>query len=101
MANRVKSLPMPTLEPAKNFVPHCRTRIEPALTAAMTGQDASRLVPYTLNALAADSAGLLDAIGVEKADVLGVSMGGLIAHDPRFHATFTGLRDWALSEGGR
>ena len=29
------------------------------------------------------------------------SMGGLIAHDPRFHATFTGLRDWALSEGGR
>jgi hypothetical protein len=32
VANNVKSLPMPTLEPGKNFVPHCRTIIEPVLT---------------------------------------------------------------------
>ena len=49
------------------------------ITTVMQGKDASALVPYTLNDMAADTAGFLDAIGVEAADVLGVSMGGMIA----------------------
>jgi len=49
----------------------------PDFRALMAGQQPE--IPYTLADMAADAIGLLDALGVERAHLVGRSMGGMIA----------------------
>jgi pimeloyl-ACP methyl ester carboxylesterase len=49
----------------------------PSLQAALAGADGA--APYTLSKLAGDTVGLLDALGIAAAHVVGASMGAMIA----------------------
>ena len=56
---------------------HLHDAGRPDVQAVLAGDTAS--APYTLSDMAADVAGLLDALGIDSAHLVGLSMGGMIA----------------------
>jgi pimeloyl-ACP methyl ester carboxylesterase len=60
-----------------------RPDLSAVVTQVMMGQRAD--VPYRLDDMAADAVGLIDALGIAKAHMIGASMGGSIAQLVAFH----------------
>ena len=57
---------------------HCTDLPRPDIGALLYGEPLAAL-PYTLETMAADSVGLLDALGIDQAHLVGASMGAAIA----------------------
>ena len=68
-----------------------------------TGQSDKPDIPYTIEMMAADAAGLLEAIGVNAAHVYGISMGGMITQEFALHypSKVTSLILGCTTPGGR